>query len=141
MIKIANKPSKNWLRMGNVYKFFAKDYPETDFSDNAMLAMFRAETYGGEYKFGYYDRTDGKFNGYAVGKHLMDIQIAMWYEDLSQFGQLTKFELMTDPQLEPIKEFLVELFGYSKEDLEHLTKPLSKGNIQISSNVYKYIHI
>ena len=58
----------------------------------------------------HYDKINGKINGFAVGKHQMDLQFAMWKEDLRTGwpALLTKHELLTDPVLEPIREFLKE---------------------------------
>jgi hypothetical protein len=141
MFKEADKPTKKWLKMGEVYKFFAKDFTQADFSDKAKLDMFKAESYGGEYNFEYRELRNGKLNGYAVGKHLMDIQLAMWQEDLSQFGQLTRRELMIDEAMKPIRGFLMEWFGWTQDDIDHLTNTKLNDKIQISSQVYKYIRI
>lgn len=142
------KPTKKWLKMGKVYKFFAQDFINADFSEDAKSEMFMAETYGDQYNFKYYDLRNGKINGYALGKHLMDIQLAMWDEDLRHFGQLTKYELMNDDNLKPIHEFLIEWFGWTQNDVEYfyklkkyLTDNKLNCNIQIPDSVYKYIQI
>jgi hypothetical protein len=141
MAKEADKPTKKWLKMGEVYKFFAKDFDQADFSDRAKLDMFKAESYGGEFNFEYREFRNGKLNGYAVGKHLMDIQLAMWNEDLTQFGQLTRRELMLDKALEPIREFLLEWFGWTQDDIDHLTNFKSVGMVNIPESVFQKIKI
>lgn len=77
-----------------VYIHFAKafDAGDSDFSDAAAWKMYQAESLGGEHNFPYYEKTDGKFNGFALGKHFMDLQLAMWKEDI-QDGLLFKYEL------------------------------------------------
>lgn len=89
--------------MAEVYKFFARDY-QANFSDSAAESMFKFESNG--------VGVVAKDNGYAIGKHLMDLQIAMWHEDLyiNKF-MLTKYELLTDPELQSIRWFLESLFG------------------------------
>jgi len=95
--------TKKWQKIADVYKFFARDY-QADFSDSAAEAMFDFESNG----IGLV----AKDNGYAIGKHLMDIQLAMWMEDLyvNKF-MLTKYELITDPTLKDIRWFLEDVFG------------------------------
>jgi hypothetical protein len=90
-----------------VYVFFAKAYDcgDADFSDEAALRMYKAESLGGSHKFPYYENIDGKFNGYALGKHFMDLQLKMWKEDI-QSGILFKYELLDDSNLVPINEFI-----------------------------------
>ncbi len=101
--------SKRWLKSATLYKFFARTYSGLDFSDAAAEAMYDYETYGKGY-VSYAEKVDGKYNGYAVGKHLMDVQLAMWREDLNNVFMLTKHELFTDPDLEEIRWFLKQQF-------------------------------
>jgi hypothetical protein len=90
-----------------VYIHFATAYDcsDADFSDEAALKMYKAESLGGPHKFPYHEKTDGKFNGYALGKHFMDLQMTMWKEDIKS-GILFKHELLNDSALKPINEFI-----------------------------------
>lgn len=85
--------TKNWWESAEVYRFFARGFGNLDFSEQAAIDMFNQETHGRP-KFEYYEpRYDGKCNGYAVGKHWMDVTLAMWREDLTA-GILLKTELL-----------------------------------------------
>ncbi len=76
------KISKKWLRMAEIYRRFAKDYPQADMSDGAALAMYRHETFGEPMP------QTGKLNGYALGKKWMDVTVAAWKEEIPQLGLL-----------------------------------------------------
>ena len=82
------RTSRKWRKMAPLYKHFAGgDY---DFSDEAALAMFLFESRGiGNLSL---DLMSAQPNGYAVGKHWMDVSVAMWNEDL-RMGLLTKSEI------------------------------------------------
>ena len=65
-----------------------------DFSDAAASEMFLFETTGiGDLKICLFNA--GKLNGYVVGKHWMDVTLALWLEDL-QRGVLFIDELYTE---------------------------------------------
>lgn len=104
------KVSKKWRDKAEVYRWFAREYPNADFSEAAAEAMYQYESTGIG-RVNHYDLVDGKVNGYALGKHLQDLQLAMWIEDLGRPFMLTKYELLNDPDLKPIKQFLVDKFG------------------------------
>ncbi len=119
--------SKAWLKSANLYKFFARTYDGLDFSDEAAEAMFNYESKGIG-NVSYQQKVDGKFNGFAVGKHLMDIQMAMWREDLNNTFMLTKCELLEDENLKEIHWFLKEKFEPLPLQLHLLYNPLNEGN-------------
>ncbi len=87
------------MRTAELYKHFAPT--DADFSDHAAIAMFAFES---GRKCSGADRqwcrdslaampTNGRpMNGYALGKHMMDVNVAMWRNDLDQ-RILFKFEL------------------------------------------------
>lgn len=83
--------------MAEIYRRFATGWePCCDFSDQALVEMFEWESFGrGNLKFGLFNNNGGKYNGFAVGKHWMDVTIAMWREDL-RTGMLFKKELQAD---------------------------------------------
>lgn len=97
-MKLPKRPTKNWWRMAEIYRHFAKTAEKTgfvcDFSDEAALQMFIAETYGG-------GRAEIKpNNGFAIGKKWMDVTVAEWLESLNGFGRdrvLNAYELYADP--------------------------------------------
>ncbi len=114
--------SKKWRTKAKNYKWFARNYPNADFSEDCALAMYKYESTG----YGivnHYDTVDGKVNGYALGKHLQDLQLAMWIEDLRRPFMLTKYELLTDSELVPIREFLIDQFGEVEADEPCRCKP------------------
>ena len=79
---------KKWRRMAEMYKRFAADYPDADFSESAALNMYLHESTGAPLP-------DPCTNGYALGKKWMDVTIASWKEDILQFGLLVS-ELQSD---------------------------------------------
>lgn len=88
-------PTKKWLKMAEVYKYFANDWQDCcDFSNKAAQDMYLAESFGPSLQYNKKMYCD-KFNGYAVGKHWMDATLAMWEEDISK-GYLIKYELLED---------------------------------------------
>lgn len=59
-----------------VYEYFGKDCDGLDWSKNSLYDLYTFESTGkGSVK---------PNNGYAYGKHIMDITIAMWKEDLNK---------------------------------------------------------
>lgn len=92
------KISKNWRRIADeVYRPFAEraGFEGMDFSEEAAFALYERETYG--------RGTVGNGNGFAEGKRLVDITVAMWMEDLYPTAVyppiLFPWELYEDPNL------------------------------------------
>lgn len=83
------KISKKWMAMAEIYKRFAIEYPQADFSDAAALAMYEHETHGKPL-----ERTE-KLNGFALGKKWMDVTIAGWKDEIASRGLLVS-ELIAD---------------------------------------------
>lgn len=81
--------TKKWLRMAAIYKRFAKDFPQADFSKDAALELFNKESFGTPMP------ACQQVNGFAVGKKWMDATIAMWREDIAK-GNLSVLELLAD---------------------------------------------
>lgn len=104
-------------RYHQVAQFYARGLEDSgfDFSEQAMLEMFEAETYGTKH--------DLRHNGYSFGKKAMDITLAAWREDLL-LGNITKYELWSEYEEYSFeREFVQELikhwpvspfFGYLK---------------------------
>lgn len=89
------KPTKNWLRIQPIYKYFASDLDNVDFSDQAAIDAYLWESRGiGNFKFGLFSNHIA--NGYVVGKHWMDVTIQMWRQDLKD-GLLSRIELYREP--------------------------------------------
>lgn len=76
--------SDRWRRMAEIYRSFSEGRPNLDFSEEAAAEMFVWESRGeGNLALGLFNpRQDGRYNGYAVGKHWMDATVAMWRQDL-----------------------------------------------------------
>lgn len=80
--------------MAELYKRFAGKRKGLDFSVKAKKEMFKFESTGkGDIEINIFN--EGKVNGYAVGKKLMDITITMWKEDVLK-GLIYLFELYED---------------------------------------------
>lgn len=90
------KISTKFISMSNIYKLFCdKKTTCLDFSRRSLEDQYSFESTGSP-RVCYSDKNeDGLFNGYAVGKHLMDVTIAMWLEDIES-NILTKYDLMVD---------------------------------------------
>lgn len=83
------RPTRKWWRIAEIYKRFATE-SGLDFSDDAAVEMYRFESAGkGDLRNGLFG---GKLNGYAIGKHWMDVTIKMWREDIAS-GLLFRHEL------------------------------------------------
>ena len=93
------KISKKYIKIADSYLYFAgKNYVSYDYSYEALERMYMFETFGKpRVKFNEVQE-NGRYNAYSVGKHWMDVTIAMWREDLIK-GDLIKFELLDDPEI------------------------------------------
>lgn len=87
--------STKFRRMLAVYQIFGGSGSTLDYSEEAALTQYRAETFGGV-RVGLGKQSNGLYNGFAIGKHWMDVTVAMWKEDIHS-GLLTKSELYRDP--------------------------------------------
>jgi hypothetical protein len=72
--------------MSELYKLFAPDSQQLDFSDEALLNLYNHESYGVALSPG---------NGFAFGKQYLNLQVTMWREDLRR-GWIFKHELYED---------------------------------------------
>ena len=91
--------SAKWKEQARRYERFARRWhpaADLDFSPEAAEAMYRYETFGEGDAPGIFG---GKHNGYMVGKHCVNLQVAMWKEALAE-GLITKQELYADEDLE-----------------------------------------
>ena len=75
--------------MASIYRRFAGDYSDADFSDEAALAMFLHESEGVKMP------QKSQLNGFVLGKKWMDVVVSMWREDIAQLG-LSVRELQDD---------------------------------------------
>lgn len=90
------EPTKGQLIAAAHYRRHAKDFDGCTFTDRDAEAQFMCETYGGEYYFPYNRRnTEGKFNGFAVGKHILDIDKKSYAQDLMA-GDMCKADFLFD---------------------------------------------
>ena len=91
------KITKNWRRYSEIYKLFGGDDPTLDYSEESAYESFVYESYGiGNFKFGLFNNPDGKYNGYIVGKHWMDVTVKMWVEDIRNGPILLRKELESE---------------------------------------------
>lgn len=102
--------SKKYNKIAESYLYFAKSY--SDIYDDSVTSkenMYSFETFG-KPRIKYNElQANGKYNAYAIGKHWMDVTIAMWKEDIIN-GNLKKFELLDDPEIpEFVKSIVVKL--------------------------------
>lgn len=97
--------------MAKTYKYFVGDMENLDFSNKAKIDMFGYES-GGKPDVHFNAKYNGRYNGYAVGKHWMDVTLAMWREDVAK-GLLTKHELYNDDDVpEVIKEMVSKFYRW-----------------------------
>ena len=76
--------------MSELYFLFAQDWKDClDFSDESLLELYNYESYG--------TGTPKPNNGFAHGKKWLNVNVAMWKEDISK-GYLRKQELYDDPK-------------------------------------------
>jgi len=75
--------------MSVLYRQFAEGWDNLDFSDESLIEMFNSESYGAP--------VNQKSNGYYVGKHWLNVNVAMWKEDRDK-GHLVISELYDDPR-------------------------------------------
>ena len=78
-------------RMAEIYRQFGQEWQGLDWSDQALIDMYNAESYG-------VLTVDERKNGYFVGKQWLGVTVSMWNEDISK-GYLTRSELYRDPRL------------------------------------------
>lgn len=85
------KTSKKWRKIRPIYRYFGGEHSCLDYSEKAALEMYLYETKGlGNLGINLFNKK--QMNGYAVGKHWMDVTIKMWLEDLKN-GLLCVVEL------------------------------------------------
>ncbi len=69
--------------MQPIYRYFGGEDNNLDYSEDAAREMFLYETTGkGNLKATMFSTK--ALNGYAVGKHWMDVMIKMWLQDIRQ---------------------------------------------------------
>lgn len=78
------KVSQKFTKMSKIYEMFCPSDVQCDFTTAALHNQYLAESKGGIHKFKYSQQFDGKYNGYSVGKHYMDLTIKMWLEDVNK---------------------------------------------------------
>ena len=84
--------------MSDVYRFFASDAKSADFSEASALAMFESESTGKPLP-------NWEKNGFAVGKHWMNVTLTQWKKDIAD-GIITARELYEDASLSPVKAWV-----------------------------------
>jgi hypothetical protein len=95
-------PTRKWIKMSEVYMFFASDYPRLDFSRQAAQEMFESESSGKTLD-------DWQTNGYAVGKHWMDVTVGQWRKDMAD-RIVSIQELRKEESRKPIRWWMDRVF-------------------------------
>lgn len=113
-----NKISKKYIKKSDEYQRLAREFMKHNicFDDIARLDFYNYESTG-KPRISYYEkyeRYDNKVNGFAVGKHLYDLNIGMIKESLDK-GDISKFELW----FEKYPDYIVNTF-LRKDELEEL---------------------
>jgi hypothetical protein len=97
--------------MSELYRHFGSPMASSlDFSDEALISLYNAESYGTSCSLN---------NGFAIGKKFLNLQVTAWQEMLRE-GTLAKFELYEDPAFphEWLDSVLKNTYtGYTYEDL------------------------
>ena len=90
--------------MQTVYRYFGDS--DLDYSEEAAMDLFLFESRGiGDLKPNLFYCT----NGYANGKHWLNVTVAMWREDIA--ARLLRLdELYNDPDLQPFHWWLDSVF-------------------------------
>lgn len=103
------KISKRWKETAEVYKHFTKGFScSLDFSYDSALLMYSYESTGLPVIQYHEVNGNGQYNGFAVGKHIMDITVAMWIEDM-RLGILTKHELMSNAIPDKLRKIIQDI--------------------------------
>lgn len=100
--------SERWKRIAQIYVYFAYSNDSMDFTPEAAKAFYGYESTGTP-RVAYHEKQpNGLYNGFAVGKHWMDVQLSMWAEDLMR-GDIAKCELLDDlDDLPAVRSFIAE---------------------------------
>lgn len=107
--------SNKFRRMSELYRIFARGYSDLDFSDDALLSLYNHESYG---------LALSPRNGFAVGKQYLNVQVAMWRDDIRS-GIIAKFELYEDERFPHawLDSVLGNIWdGYTYEDIIKTSK-------------------
>ena len=68
--------SKNYKKMVDMYKHFARHLEQLDWSEEALEVMYTSESFGSPPP-----SEVPESNGYKQGKKWMDVTVSMWKED------------------------------------------------------------
>lgn len=104
--------------MSEIYKRFCDQTEFYDFSTESAESMFLHESTGSSIEE---KLSNGKWNGYLVGKKWMDLTITeYWLPDLEEHKTLFAFELYQDFPHWFLIKVLPERWHLSEEDAESL---------------------
>ena len=105
--------SKKYAPIVEAYLYFSKGFESADFSEQAKLDFYLYESTGTP-RIKYSElQSNGMYNGYAIGKHMMDVTLSMWREDIL-CGNLIKFEIYSDNEIPDfiksiVSDFMVQI--------------------------------
>lgn len=93
------KLTKKWVQMAHIYQRFVPNESCYDFGPISAERMFLFESTGKPVLHLTDKNSEGKYNGFLVGKHWMDATIKMWRQDIDD-GLLQRSELLKEfPEL------------------------------------------
>ena len=81
-----NGVSKRFRDLCKIFEIFSKEFDGLLYDDQQIIDLYNKESYGSEIDLR---------NGYFIGKKWMNVNVAMWKEDL-ELGLLFKHELYSD---------------------------------------------
>lgn len=120
------KPTDKWLKVAEEYRIHAKDWENCcTFTEEDAEAQFMSETYGHEHYFPYTRRNaNGKYNGYAVGKHWQGVMEAYYRQDVGN-GDFCKAEYaQVELMVRPDRKFDIVLnYPHSEEVFSCIEAP------------------
>lgn len=97
MIKVPDK----FLDIADKYMLHAQDWKHIcSFTQEDLEAQFMSETFGNQYYINYNSKNkNGKYNGYAVGKHWIGVMNSYYIQDIRD-GNFSKSEFKSKTKVE-----------------------------------------
>ena len=115
----------SYQKMSEVYKIFATDWDNLDFTPEALEEMYLYESKGiGDIDVSSqhidYLTTGKKVNGYSVGKKYLNVTVKSWLKDLEKPGWLSYLQSLYEDEFP--SWWLDKIFKKFLEDKEETYK-------------------
>jgi hypothetical protein len=118
MAKRKNKTSKKFEAACKAYEHFGREFTDfADWSQDAKVAQFQFES-------GQTKTKPDAANGYAIGKHLLDINLASWQEDLGT--TLARMELFATYPFDFVEKYIGNPHQVTKRDAAEYLNEMAK---------------